>query len=70
MENDGEYSEVKIVIIGNSGVGKTSMINRYLKKTFDENSSTTIGAMYLNKIVEQGDITYKLQVRIFLNSAV
>lgn len=62
MEDDGEYQEVKIVIIGNSGVGKTSMINRYLKKTFDENSSTTIGAMYLNKIVEKGDTTYKLQV--------
>lgn len=62
MQDDGEYSEVKIVIIGNSGVGKTSMINRYLKKTFDENSSTTIGAMYLNKIVEKGDTTYKLQV--------
>jgi GTPase SAR1 family protein len=62
MEDDSDYTEVKIVIIGNSGVGKTSMINRYLKKTFDENSSTTIGAMYLNKVVEKGDLTYKLQV--------
>jgi GTPase SAR1 family protein len=62
MEDEGEYTEVKIVIIGNSGVGKTSMINRYLKKTFDENSSTTIGAMYLNKIVPKGDVNYKLQV--------
>jgi small GTP-binding protein len=62
MEEEGELTEVKIVIIGNSGVGKTSMINRYLKKTFDENSSTTIGAMYLNKIVEQGDTNYKLQI--------
>ena len=62
MEDEGEYNEVKIVIIGNSGVGKTSMINRYLKKTFDENSSTTIGAMYMNKVEEVGDTTYKMQV--------
>lgn len=62
MEDESEYTEIKIVIIGNSGVGKTSMINRYLKKSFDENSSTTIGAMYLNKIVPKGDINYKLQV--------
>ena len=51
MEDDSDRQEVKIVFIGNSGVGKTSMINRYLKQTFDENSSTTIGAMYLNKNV-------------------
>jgi len=60
---DSEHTEVKIVIIGNSGVGKTSMINRYLKKTFDENSSTTIGAMFLTKVVErENEKTYKLQV--------
>ena len=62
MDDDGEQQEVKIVFIGNSGVGKTSMINRYLKQTFDENSSTTIGAMYLNKTLEKGNQKYKLQV--------
>ena len=60
MEEEQEYQEVKIVIIGNSGVGKTSMINRYLKKTFDENSSATIGAMYLTKMAQRGDTHYKL----------
>lgn len=60
MEDDSDRQEVKIVFIGNSGVGKTSMINRYLKQTFDENSSTTIGAMYLNKNVEKDNQKYKL----------
>ena len=60
---DSDFTELKIVIIGNSGVGKTSMINRYLKKTFDENSSTTIGAMFLTKVVErENGKNYKLQV--------
>lgn len=62
---DTDFTELKIVIIGNSGVGKTSMINRYLKKTFNENSSSTIGAMFLTKMVEKNGKNYKLQVSPF-----
>lgn len=60
---EGDFTELKIVIIGNSGVGKTSMINRYLKKTFNENSSSTIGAMFLTKMVERNGKNFKLQVK-------
>lgn len=60
--DETDFTELKIVIIGNSGVGKTSMINRYLKKTFNENSSATIGAMFLTKMVERDGKNFKLQV--------
>ena len=33
----------KIITLGNSGVGKTSIINRFLTNIFDNNSMTTIG---------------------------
>lgn len=42
----------KIVIIGDSDVGKTSIIQRYDQQTFDPTANPTIGASFLSKIVE------------------
>ena len=39
----------KVILVGDSGVGKTSIINRYLD-TFDPNEKTTIGASFSSKI--------------------
>ena len=39
----------KVIIFGDSGVGKTSIIGRYLNK-FNENEKSTIGASFSNKI--------------------
>jgi small GTP-binding protein len=38
-----EIIELKIVIVGSSRVGKTSILNRYLNNTFQENFLSTIG---------------------------
>lgn len=44
--------KIKIVIIGDSGVGKTCIINRLTKDTYNEQSCSTIGAaFYSQKIV-------------------
>ena len=39
----------KIVLLGDSGVGKTCLISRYLCGTFDNNCPTTNGASYATK---------------------
>ena len=39
----------KTIIVGDSGVGKTSIISRYLKK-FKEKEKATIGASFTNKL--------------------
>ena len=42
----------KIVIIGEKGVGKTSMVHRYTEDKFDESTESTIGAQFSTKIVD------------------
>ncbi|CAG9331100.1 unnamed protein product [Blepharisma stoltei] len=42
----------KIIIVGDSGVGKSSLIRRYMKKEFSEKTATTIGVWNYTKIVE------------------
>ena len=39
----------KIILVGDSGVGKTSIISRYLNK-FSDKIKSTIGASYANKL--------------------
>lgn len=43
MNEQKEKQTYKITIIGNSNVGKTSLIRRYTKHTFDPNSISTLG---------------------------
>lgn len=40
---------LKIIILGDSGVGKTSLMNQYVAKKFDNRYKATIGADFLTK---------------------
>ena len=42
----------KVVLVGESGVGKTSIIHRYLYNEYDDNRITTSSPEYKNKILE------------------
>ena len=48
-KNDENMIRCKTIIVGNSGVGKTAIISRYINK-FDPNSKATIGASFTNKL--------------------
>ena len=49
-DDEGEDAKtLKVVLIGESGVGKTSIISRFINDTFDEGSMTTTGASYATK---------------------
>jgi len=43
---------VKVVLLGESGVGKTSIINQFTTGTFDPEVVTSISAQYVSKTVE------------------
>ena len=47
-----EVKTFSIITLGDSGVGKTSIINRYINNKFDENNSSTVGINYSNKEME------------------
>ena len=67
MENGEENLEnkpksIKISILGNAGVGKTCIIQRFMLDEFSENSVSTRGANYSNKIIERDDKLFQLDI--------
>ncbi|EKE40595.1 hypothetical protein ENUP19_0305G0094 [Entamoeba nuttalli] len=52
----------KILIVGDSGVGKTAILQRYCNNTFDERYISTIGVDFKPMILNVGERTIKLQI--------
>jgi len=53
--------DLKIIIVGDSGTGKTSFVNRYILNKFAGNYQATIATQFSSKILQKNDITYRLQ---------
>ncbi|NP_001140557.1 Ras-related protein Rab7-like [Zea mays] len=52
---------LKVIILGDSGVGKTSLMNQYVNKKFSNQYKATIGADFLTKEVQFEDRLFTLQ---------
>jgi Ras-related protein Rab-1A len=52
----------KILIIGDSGVGKSALLNRYCDDAFTENYISTIGVDFKIKTFKINGLTIKLQI--------
>jgi small GTP-binding protein len=65
-DNEGEDAKtIKVVILGESGVGKTSIISRFINDTFDEELVTTTGASYVSKSMKFSDKNQVLNFEIW-----
>ena len=53
---------IKITLLGNSSVGKTCIIDRYINIPPNENNSTTIGANYAEKKIVKNGKEYLLNI--------
>ena len=53
--------DIKIIIVGDSGTGKTSLVNRYIYNKFAETYSATIGSQFSYKIYKKDDVIYRIQ---------
>ena len=61
--SEEDYDKIfKIVIIGDSGVGKTNLISRYLKNDFKPETKATIGVEFNDKKYEYKNKKIKIQI--------
>ncbi|XP_019410973.1 PREDICTED: ras-related protein Rab-25 [Crocodylus porosus] len=52
----------KVVLIGESGVGKTNLLSRFTRNEFSHDSRTTIGVEFSTRTVLVGDAMVKAQI--------
>lgn len=53
---------VRLIYLGDGGIGKSCLMNRFVSNHFDEQSFHTIGVEFLNKEIEVNGETYTLQI--------
>ena len=58
---------LKVIILGDSSVGKTSLMNQYVNKRFSNQYKATIGADFLTKEVIVDDRVVTMQVSVINN---
>ncbi|CAD8144357.1 unnamed protein product [Paramecium octaurelia] len=54
--------KVKILMLGEGAVGKSSLLSRYVDEKFSENIQATLGVEYRQKILIQGESQVTVQV--------
>jgi small GTP-binding protein len=52
----------KVILIGEANVGKTSLINRYINRVFNDNYICTIGVDFMMKTINYKENKIKLQI--------
>lgn len=60
---EGRFAQFKLVLLGESAVGKSSLVSRFSKNKFDEFRESTIGAAFLTQSVRlDNDTTVKFEI--------
>ncbi|KAG0997401.1 hypothetical protein G6F28_002929 [Rhizopus arrhizus] len=63
MSRDDEYDYLfKVVLIGDSGVGKTNLLSRFTRNEFNLESKSTIGVEFATRSVQVDNKTVKSQI--------
>ncbi|KAH0790919.1 Ras-related protein Rab-5B [Histomonas meleagridis] len=62
VDDIDQIKEVKLVMLGSTTVGKTSIVTRLTKGFFNGESTSTIGTAFLSKTIPVDDIQVKIQI--------
>ena len=57
---DKDEKAIKVILLGESGIGKTSIIRRYINNEFSQYSESTLGTTFLVKEIVKKNIIYRL----------
>ena len=62
MENNNEQDSIKLILIGDSGTGKTNLITVAAGYEFDSNSLSTTACSYIQKTYMKHNAEYKINI--------
>lgn len=60
-----KQGQIKVIVLGDSGVGKSSILLRFINDDFNDFSDPTLGAAFLSKIHLYGKKSIRLQVTLW-----
>ena len=60
--NVKEEYKFKVVVVGDSGVGKTNLIKRFINDTFNKDSKATVGVEFLSKTYLINQEVFKIEI--------
>ena len=63
--SDNKNKICKVILVGETGVGKTCIIVRYVSEEYKEETISTTGASYASKIVEFKEYNKSVQFQIW-----
>ena len=61
-KEEKEDYKLKLVVVGDSGVGKTNLIKRFANNTFNSNSKATVGVEFLSKSFKINNRIFKIEI--------
>ena len=62
ISQSDNYTNFKLILIGDAGVGKSSILNREIKDNFDESYKVTIGFEFLLIYCKVNELNIKFQI--------
>ena len=61
-ENENELPEIKSIILGEAGVGKSNLLNAAVDLRFEENTKSTVAAWYVQKRMKIFNKDYQVKL--------
>lgn len=63
--SETRFAQFKLVLLGESAVGKSSIVHRFVKNTFDDMRESTIGAAFLTQTISLPEVNTTVKFEIW-----
>ena len=62
LSSTDQKNHIKVILLGNAGVGKTNLINVAMRRKFEPNTASTMSQNFSRKFVEYNEMKYTLEI--------